>query len=219
MQLILLGPPGSGKGTLAADLEQLYEIPHISTGDIFRRNIREKTALGQEAETYMNRGALVPDELTIAMVDDRLKQDDCKHGFLLDGFPRTIVQADALARLSALQDKPLTAVLNLIVRDETILKRLSGRRMCPRCGRGYNIHSQKPSVTGICDDCQVTLVQRADDKEETILKRLQTYKEQTEPLIAYYRERGLLIDADNEGTIEACFQTVRQLLDDRLGRA
>jgi len=219
MQLILLGPPGSGKGTLAADLEQLYEIPHISTGDIFRRNIREKTALGQEAETYMNRGALVPDELTIAMVDDRLKQDDCKHGFLLDGFPRTIVQADALARLSALQDKPLTAVLNLIVRDETILKRLSGRRMCPRCGRGYNIHSQKPSVTGICDDCQVALVQRADDKEETILKRLQTYKEQTEPLIAYYRERGLLIDADNEGTIEACFQTVRQLLDDRLGRA
>ncbi len=219
MQLILLGPPGSGKGTLAADLEQLYEIPHISTGDIFRRNIREKTALGQEAETYMNRGALVPDELTIAMVDDRLKQDDCKHGFLLDGFPRTIVQADALARLSALQDKPLTAVLNLIVRDETILKRLSGRRMCPRCGRGYNIHSQKPRAAGICDDCQVTLVQRADDKEETILKRLQTYKEQTEPLIAYYRERGLLIDADNEGTIEACFQTVRQLLDDRLGRA
>jgi len=219
MQLILLGPPGSGKGTLAADLEQLYEIPHISTGDIFRRNIREKTALGQEAETYINRGALVPDALTITMVADRLEQDDCKRGFLLDGFPRTIVQADALARLNALQDKPLTAVLNLIVRDETILKRLSGRRMCPRCGRGYNIHSQKPCATGICDDCQVTLVQRADDKEETILKRLQTYKEQTEPLIAYYRERGLLIDADNEGTIEACFQTVRQLLDDRLGRA
>ena len=219
MQLILLGPPGSGKGTLAADLEQLYEIPHISTGDIFRRNIREKTALGQEAETYIDSGALVPDALTITMVADRLEQDDCKRGFLLDGFPRTIVQADALARLSALQDKPLTAVLNLIVRDETILKRLSGRRMCPRCGRGYNIHSQKPRAAGICDDCQVTLVQRADDKEETILKRLQTYKEQTEPLIAYYRERGLLIDADNEGTIEACFQTVRQLLDDRLGRA
>ncbi|MDD2441243.1 MAG: adenylate kinase [Clostridiaceae bacterium] len=219
MQLILLGPPGSGKGTLAADLEQLYEIPHISTGDIFRRNIREKTALGQEAETYIDSGALVPDALTITMVADRLEQDDCKRGFLLDGFPRTIVQADALARLNALQDKPLTAVLNLIVRDETILKRLSGRRMCPRCGRGYNIHSQKPRAAGICDDCQVTLVQRADDKEETILKRLQTYKEQTEPLIAYYRERGLLIDADNEGTIEACFQTVRQLLDDRLGRA
>jgi len=219
MQLILLGPPGSGKGTLAADLEQLYEIPHISTGDIFRRNIREKTALGQEAETYIDSGALVPDALTITMVADRLEQDDCKRGFLLDGFPRTIVQADALARLNALQDKPLTAVLNLIVRDETILKRLSGRRMCPRCGRGYNIHSQKPCAAGICDDCQVTLVQRADDKEETILKRLQTYKEQTEPLIAYYRERGLLIDADNEGTIEACFQTVRQLLDDRLGRA
>lgn len=219
MQLILLGPPGSGKGTLAADLEQLYEIPHISTGDIFRRNIREKTALGQEAETYIDSGALVPDALTITMVADRLEQDDCKRGFLLDGFPRTIVQADALARLNALQDRPLTAVLNLIVRDETILKRLSGRRMCPRCGRGYNIHSQKPRAAGICDDCQVTLVQRADDKEETILKRLQTYKEQTEPLIAYYRERGLLIDADNEGTIEACFQTVRQLLDDRLGRA
>ncbi|MCK9251625.1 MAG: adenylate kinase [Clostridiales bacterium] len=219
MQLILLGPPGSGKGTLAADLEQLYEIPHISTGDIFRRNIREKTALGQEAETYIDSGALVPDALTITMVADRLEQDDCKRGFLLDGFPRTIVQADALARLNALQDKPLTAVLNLIVRDETILKRLSGRRMCPRCGRGYNIHSQKPRAAGICDDCQVTLIQRADDKEETILKRLQTYKEQTEPLIAYYRERGLLIDADNEGTIEACFQTVRQLLDDRLGRA
>jgi len=219
MQLILLGPPGSGKGTLAADLEQLYEIPHISTGDTFRRNIREKTALGQEAETYIDSGALVPDALTITMVADRLEQDDCKRGFLLDGFPRTIVQADALARLNALQDKPLTAVLNLIVRDETILKRLSGRRMCPRCGRGYNIHSQKPRAAGICDDCQVTLVQRADDKEETILKRLQTYKEQTEPLIAYYRERGLLIDADNEGTIEACFQTVRQLLDDRLGRA
>jgi adenylate kinase len=219
MQLILLGPPGSGKGTLAADLEELYRIPHISTGDIFRRNIREKTALGQEAEAYINSGDLVPDTVTIAMVDARLAQDDCRQGFLLDGFPRTLVQADALGRMPVLRDKPLTAVLNLVVRDETIIKRLSGRRMCPKCGRGYNIHSQKPAVAGICDDCQAALTQRADDQEETVLKRLQTYKEQTEPLIAYYREQGLLFDADNEGTIEACFQAVRQLLDDRLSRS
>jgi adenylate kinase len=212
MQLILLGPPGSGKGTLATDLVGLYQIPHISTGDIFRKNIAGKTALGCEVEAYIKRGALVPDELTIAMVKDRLDQEDCAGGYLLDGFPRTIPQAEALMAMPAVRRLPLDAVINLQVSDETILRRLSGRRHCAGCGRNYNIISLPPETPGICDDCGKPLVQRADDREETIIKRLQTYKQQTEPLIEHYRKQHLLIDIDNEGSIQACFTSVKDKL-------
>jgi adenylate kinase len=212
MQLILLGPPGSGKGTLATDLVELYQIPHISTGDIFRMNIAGKTALGCEVEAWIKRGALVPDELTIAMVKDRLDQEDCARGFLLDGFPRTIPQAEALQVMPAVRRLPLDAVINLQVSDETILHRLSGRRHCAGCGRNYNIISLPPESPGICDDCGKPLVQRADDHEETIIKRLQTYKRQTEPLIEHYRKQHLLIDIDNEGSIQACFASVKDKL-------
>ncbi|MDW7659179.1 MAG: adenylate kinase [Bacillota bacterium] len=214
MQLILLGPPGSGKGTLAKDLAELYQVPHISTGDIFRKNIAGKTELGCEVETFIKRGALVPDELTIAMVSDRLDQEDCAKGFLLDGFPRTIPQAEALQTMPPVRRLPIVAVINLQVGDATILRRLSGRRHCSGCGRSYNIVSIPPKTPGICDACGEPLVQRADDREETIIKRLQTYKQQTEPLISYYRKQQLLIDIDNEGSIQACFESVRDKLSD-----
>jgi adenylate kinase len=217
MRLILLGPPGSGKGTLSEDLERIYQIPHISTGDIFRQNIRDDTPLGQEAAGYIKSGALVPDSLTIALVADRLDQPDCHVGFMLDGFPRTCPQAEALTDLLAKRNQPLTAVLNLIVSDETILHRLSGRRLCSNCGRSYNLWSMPPRVPGICDDCGSPLIQREDDKPETILQRLRTYDEMTQPLIGYYREKGILIDIDNEGAIGSSLDYVRQQLDARLG--
>jgi adenylate kinase len=214
MQLILLGPPGSGKGTLAADLVDLYQVPHISTGDIFRRNIEKGTKLGHKAELFMRRGELVPDALTITMVEDRLDQHDCTQGFLLDGFPRTLPQAAALEEMPAVKKRPIDAVINLQVSDATILKRLSGRRHCSGCGRSYNIISMPPQEEGICDDCGQPLVQRQDDREETITRRLTTYQHQTEPLIDYYRGKGLLMDINNEGSIQDCFDAVRSKLAD-----
>ncbi len=212
MQLILLGPPGSGKGTLAEDIASLYGIPHISTGAIFRASVADDTPLGRAAEPYLVKGALVPDDLTNAMIKDRLSQPDCREGFLLDGFPRTMPQAEKLGRLLGRLGRPLTAVLNIVVSDETILQRLAGRRHCVSCGRSYNVVFMPPRLPGICDDCQGRLVQRADDKEEIIRQRLVTYKQQTEPLIAYYKAQGLLINADNEGSIEDCRQQVRSKL-------
>ena len=215
MQLILLGPPGSGKGTLAADLVELYQVPHISTGDIFRKNMENGTKLGRKAELFMQRGELVPDELTITMVEDRLAQHDCTQGFILDGFPRTLPQAAALEKMPAVKKRPLDAVINLQVSDATILKRLSGRRHCSECGRSYNIISMPPREKGICDDCGHPLVQREDDCEETIIRRLKTYQQQTEPLIDYYHSKGLLMNVNNEGSIRDCFEAVRSKLADR----
>jgi adenylate kinase len=212
MQLILLGPPGSGKGTLAGDLARQYQIPHISTGDIFRQNIQAGTPLGQQASQYLSTGALVPDELTIALIEDRLGQSDCAGGFLLDGFPRTLPQAEALDRIMQHLNKSLTAVINLQVSDETIISRLSGRRLCSGCGRGYNLKSIPPRQEGICDVCGQSLIQRADDQAETVLKRLATYARQTEPLISHYRARRQLIDIDNEGSISACSAAVSRSL-------
>ena len=163
MQLILLGPPGSGKGTLAEDISSLYDLPHISTGAIFRASVVEKTPLGQAAEPYLEKGSLVPDDITNAMIKDRLSQPDCAQGFLLDGFPRTMPQAEKLARLLARLEQPLTAVLNIVVSDKTILQRLAGRRHCSKCGRSYNVVFMPPLVEGICDACQGQLDQRADD--------------------------------------------------------
>lgn len=218
MHIVLLGAPGSGKGTLAADLVRFYGLPHISTGDIFRQNIKEKTPLGQTASQYINKGALVPDEVTIAMVADRLSHPSCAAGFMLDGFPRTVAQAEALAAILASMNKSLTAVINLDVKEQTIIDRLSCRRVCANCGRGYNIVSIPSKVEGICDVCGGKLVQRDDDKPETVIERLQTYRRQTEPLIDYYRQLGLLVTIDNEGDVGAINDTVRAALDERVAQ-
>jgi adenylate kinase len=215
VQIVLLGPPGSGKGTLAADLAGIYKIPHISTGDIFRQNIKANTPLGQEANSFINKGALVPDALTIALVADRLDQADCAGGFLLDGFPRTLPQGEALNELLIQRKQPLTAVINMVVSEETILHRLSDRRVCSNCGRGYNLTSIPSQVAGICDVCGGTLIQRDDDKPETVLNRLRTYYAQTEPLIGFYRATGLLVDVNNEGEIGANYDYIRGILDGR----
>jgi len=218
MQIVLLGPPGSGKGTLAADLISLYQLPHISTGDIFRQNIKEKTPLGLEAAKFINSGALVPDSVTIGMVADRLNQPDCMNGFMLDGFPRTCPQAEALTEMLAKRSQPLTAVINLDVSEETILERLSGRRICSKCGRGYNIHSMPSRVEGVCDDCQSPLIQRDDDKPQTVLNRLETYKNQTAPLVGYYNNLGKLINVDSDCGVKACLDIVKNALDTLIAR-
>ncbi|MDD2578948.1 MAG: adenylate kinase [Eubacteriales bacterium] len=217
MRLILLGPPGSGKGTLAVDLARLYHIRHISTGDIFRQMIREKTELGQKASVYIDAGQLVPDDLTIAMVQERLASEDCRDGFMLDGFPRTLPQAEALDRLTSDMNCRIDAVLNVQVPDDLILRRLSGRRMCRGCGRGYNIYSMPPKQENICDVCGDQLIQRSDDQPETIRQRLNAYREQTEPLIDYYAQRDLLLDVDNSGKIGENLPDVDRALKSKLG--
>ena len=217
MRLILLGPPGSGKGTLAVDLARLYHIRHISTGDIFRQMIREKTELGQKASVYIDAGQLVPDDLTIAMVQESLASEDCRDGFMLDGFPRTLPQAEALDRLTSDMNCRIDAVLNVQVPDDLILRRLSGRRMCRGCGRGYNIYSMPPKQENICDVCGDQLIQRSDDQPETIRQRLNAYREQTEPLIDYYAQRDLLLDVDNSGKIGENLPDVDRALKSKLG--
>lgn len=212
MRIILLGPPGAGKGTIAGAISEKYHIVHISTGDIFRSNIRDNTPLGQEAKAYIDKGDLVPDELTIRMLADRLNQEDAKDGFLLDGFPRTTLQADALENLMVKSGHKLDVALNVMVGDEIILQRLAGRRVCPKCGATYNVFTQKSKVEGICDVCGTALIQRADDTEETIRRRLDTYQEKTAPLISYYEQTGILYTIDNTGTVEESLEKLESLL-------
>ncbi len=202
MRLILLGAPGSGKGTVAGEISDKYGIVHISTGDIFRSNIKEGTDLGKEAQEYMQRGALVPDELTIKMLNDRFEADDVAKGFLLDGFPRTLNQADALGELLSERNESLDIALNIHVPYETIKNRISGRRICSNCGEDFNVFFNPPKVDGICDNCGSELSQREDDKEETVVKRLETYENQTKPLIEYYEDKGILKTVDNSGALE-----------------
>lgn len=210
MQLVLLGAPGSGKGTLAADLKNIYDIPHISTGDIFRRNISNKTELGLKADAYISKGQLVPDDITINMVADRLSEPDCSEGFLLDGFPRTIPQADALNDIMKKLGRSLTAVIDVTISDELVLKRLTNRRVCSNCGLSYNLISMPPKQDGICDKCGGKIIQRKDDSEDTIKKRLETYHKQTQPLVDYYRDIGLIFDVSNEGKPEEAVNKVRK---------
>ena len=186
MRLILLGPPGAGKGTQAKRVIEEFDIPHISTGDIFRKNIKEKTELGQKVEGLLAEGKLVPDELTIEIVWDRLDQEDCKNGFLLDGFPRTIPQAEALDEGLAKRGLKLDRVLNIDVDKDSLVKRLSGRRVCPNCGASYHIDNNPTKVEGICDVCQTPVIQREDDKEQTVLDRIKVYDSQTKPLVDFY---------------------------------
>ena len=188
---IFLGPPGAGKGSLAVKVAADYKIPHISTGDIFRANIKAQTPLGVKVKAIIDSGSLVSDEMTFELVKDRLAQDDCKNGYILDGFPRTIPQAQMLENL--VDD---VKVVNFEIKDEIVIKRLSTRRVCKSCGANYNILTLKPKVEGICDKCGGELYQRDDDKQESILHRMDVYREQTEPLINFYKEKGKITDLD-----------------------
>ncbi|MCR4742839.1 MAG: adenylate kinase [Treponema sp.] len=188
---IFLGPPGAGKGSLAVKVAEDYKIPHISTGDIFRANIKAQTPLGVKVKAIIDSGSLVSDELTFELVKDRLAQDDCKNGYILDGFPRTIPQAEMLEGLVA-----DVKVVNFEIQDEIVIKRLSTRRVCKACGANYNVLTLKPKVDGICDKCGGELYQRDDDKQESILHRMDVYREQTEPLINFYKEKGKITDLD-----------------------
>jgi len=193
MRLVLVGPPGAGKGTQAQFLAAHYSIPHISTGDIFRANLKASTPLGLEAKGFMDSGQLVPDSVTNEMVKDRLKHDDAQAGFLLDGFPRNVLQAEVLRAVLAEAKTPLDAVLELAIDDAEIIARLSGRRTCRNCSASFHTIYEKPAVAGICDKCQGELYQREDDSEAVITRRLEVYAEQTKPIIAFYRAQGLLI--------------------------
>lgn len=212
MRLILLGAPGAGKGTQAVILAERLAVPHISTGDIFRSNIKNNTELGKKAKEYIDKGMLVPDELTVEIVRDRLKKSDCKNGFILDGFPRTIPQAEFLEKALTDMGVKLDAVLNLHVEDEEIIKRMSGRRTCPNCGMSYHVLYNPPKVENICDGCNTGLIQRADDKEETVIERLKTYHQQTEPLIDFYAEKGKLVTASSQERLEETSKAVFKAL-------
>ena len=201
MRLVLVGAPGAGKGTQAQFLAAHFGIPHISTGDIFRANLKGNTPLGLEAKKYMDKGELVPDSVTNDMVKDRLNQGDLENGFLLDGYPRNVAQAEVLRAVLAEKNTPLHAALELSVDSDEIVTRLSGRRSCPNCQRTFHIVNEKPAVEGICDACQTALVQRDDDKAEVIARRLEDYTEQTEPIISFYRNEGLLITISATGPV------------------
>lgn len=212
LRAVLLGPPGAGKGTQAVRLVEKYEIPHISTGDIFRKNIKEGTELGKKAQEYMNAGALVPDELVVDLVKDRLQQDDCKNGFLLDGFPRTIFQAEKLDEFLSESNLKMDIVINLKVEKEALIKRLTGRRVCKDCGASYHIVNIPPKKEGVCDICGGDLIQRKDDNIETVENRINVYEEQTAPLIGYYKEAGSLVDFDGEASLDEVFDAIVQAI-------
>ena len=202
MRLVLVGPPGAGKGTQAQFIASHLSIPKISTGDIFRDNVSHGTALGRRAQAYMERGDLVPDEVTIAMVTDRLADDDTGAGFLLDGFPRNVPQAETLKKMLSAWDTRLDVVMELVVDDDEVVRRLSGRRTCRRCGRVWHATFDPPSRPDICDDCGGELFQRDDDREETIRHRLEVYQQQTSPLISFYADEGILLGIDATGPVD-----------------
>ena len=212
MKIILLGPPGAGKGTQAKFISEEYSIPHISTGDIFRKNISDKTPLGIEAKEYLDKGQLVPDEVTINIVKDRLSMDDCKNGFLLDGFPRTVYQAEALDSFLNENDNKIDVVLLIDVPKELIFDRMTGRRICPSCGASYHVKFNPPKLKGKCDVCNNDIIQRKDDTESTVKDRLDVYEKQTEPLISYYKEQGVISTIDGSGEIEQVFQRAKSVL-------
>lgn len=213
MRAILLGPPGAGKGTLAEQLVKHYPIVHISTGDLFRYNIKNQTELGQKAKAYMDKGELVPDSLTCDMVKDKLQSLDEHQGFLLDGFPRNLYQADVLETILKELGVELDLVINVKLDDEIIIERLEGRRVCTTTGTIYHIKYKKPKVEGISDETGLPLVQRPDDTREVIEKRLKIYHEQTAPLVEYYQAQGKVFDVDNRGTADEAFAKVKTRLD------
>lgn len=212
MNLILLGPPGAGKGTQAAKIIEKYDVPHISTGDIFRKNIKEGTPLGKKAQEYMDRGELVPDSLVIEIATDRLTEDDCKDGFLLDGFPRTVEQAEALDKFLAENGKKVDWVLDIDVEKDELMNRLTGRRVCRSCGASYHIVNIPPKQEGVCDECGGELYQRADDTVETVENRIEVYNSQTKPLINYYEEIGNIAHLDGSAPLDEVFAGIVKVL-------
>ncbi len=212
VNIIMLGPPGAGKGTQAKMLVERLGIPQISTGDMLRAAVKEGTELGKKAKEYMDAGKLVPDEVVIGIVKERLAQPDCEKGFILDGFPRTIPQAEALDRVLGELGKGIDYVINIAVPNEELITRLTGRRTCRQCGAMYHVVFNPPKVEGKCDKCGGELYQRDDDKEETIRQRLEVYQAQTAPLIEYYEKKGVLYNIDGTGSIEEIFQSILKVL-------
>lgn len=211
MKIVLLGPPGAGKGTQAKSISNKYSIPHISTGDIFRKNISENTPLGVEAKSYMDKGQLVPDEVTINMVKDRLQQADCVNGYLLDGFPRTVAQADALNSFLVERGEQLDTALLIKVPNEFILERMTGRRVCPSCGASYHVKFNPP-IEGKCSLCGSEVIQRKDDTVETVKERLDVYEKETQPLIDFYANKQLLSEVDGTQAINEVFRGICDIL-------
>ena len=212
MKIILMGPTGAGKGTQAEKLVELYQIPHISTGDMFRKAQKEGTELGLKAKSYMDQGQLVPDEVTVGIVKERLAEDDCKGGFLLDGFPRTVQQADALDGILAELDLALDRVVNIEVDKAFLVDRLTGRRVCRACGATFHVTNKAPKVEGVCDKCGGELYQRNDDKVETVSNRLDVYAAQTAPLIEYYQSKGIMSSIDGSKSMEDVLADIRTAL-------
>ena len=213
MNIVLMGPPGAGKGTQAEFIKKEYPIPHISTGDMFRDAVSRETELGKEAKKYMDAGKLVPDEVTIGIVEERLAEADCQNGFLLDGFPRTTVQAEALDRVLSSNGRKIDAAVNITVPDDILIKRLSGRISCKECKVVYNLQSNPPDTEGICDKCGGELIQRSDDQGETVAKRLEVYQEQTNPLLAYYARQNVLQEIDGNRDSELVFADIKNRLE------
>jgi adenylate kinase len=216
LRYIVLGAPGAGKGTQAENISAKYNIPHISTGDIFRETINLETALGKEVKGYLDAGQLAPDELTVRVVEDRLKKPDCVNGFVLDGFPRTIFQAESLDKMSELVGKRVAAAINIMLDDSTIIERLSNRRVCKGCGKSWHMMYAPPAVDGVCDACGGELFQRDDDTPDVIKSRLATYHARTEPLIGYYRQKGILLEIKGKeeiaDTTKVLFEALERII-------
>lgn len=213
MRIILMGPPGAGKGTQADLIKNAYHIPHISTGEMFREAIKSQTELGKLAKSYIDKGELVPDSVTVALVKERLSKSDCTKDFMLDGFPRTVNQAQELESILEELNMPLDFSLNIDVDLDLLIDRAVGRRVCPKCGSGYHITNLKPQVDGICDNCGSELIQRKDDTLETVTNRLKVYVNQTKPLIDFYSSKGLLKEVDGARSIEDVFKDIQKLLE------
>ncbi|MGA1796042.1 MAG: adenylate kinase [bacterium] len=212
-RLVFLGAPGAGKGTQAQRLSEVYGPPQISTGDILRQAVKEKTTLGNKAASFMDAGKLVPDEVVIGIIEERVKQDDCTNGFILDGFPRTIHQAEALDRTLNRMDMAIDAAVCFDVPEDLLVKRLSGRRVCRSCGANHNIYFNPPAKDGVCQKCGGDLYQRNDDQEETIKNRLKVYRDQTEPLIGFYRQKNRLVTIDGSGSMDVIFDHLIRTLE------
>ena len=216
MRLLIMGAPGAGKGTQATLIKEQYNIPHISTGDMFRQEMASGSEIGLLAKSFIDKGNFVPDDVTISIVKNRLSKEDCENGFLLDGFPRTIDQAVALDTILKELNVKLDAVINIAIDDKILIKRITGRRVCPKCGASFHVEASKPKVDGVCDFCGEKLIQREDDKEETLVTRLDNYYKKTEPVLNYYEKQGLVRNINGIGSINEIFSSIKDVLGDRI---
>lgn len=214
MNIIFMGPPGAGKGTQSDNIVEKYQIPHISTGDMFRAAIKNETQLGLKAKSFMDAGGLVPDDVTIGIIKNRLSEADCQKGFLLDGFPRTIVQAESLDKMLIEMNKKIDFVINIEVSFDVLLKRLVARRICKNCGTSYHLEFKPSKIAGVCDKCGGELYQRSDDNEKSATARLETYDKETKPLIDYYRKKGLLYEVDGLKAVDEVFHDIEKIIGD-----